>query len=84
MVTHPYQLKFQIKIEQVKIFLCPICDFTETQMGNLKHHFRPKHKGRGIRVTLNIVFVIFKCMVFKWDFFFNFVTTGSTLGLKLP
>ena len=47
MVAHPCQPKFQIKIEQVKIFSCPICNFTETQMDNLKHHFKPKHKGRG-------------------------------------
>ena len=47
MVTHSCQLNFQVKLKQVKIFSCPICDFTETRMGNLKHHFRSKHTGRG-------------------------------------
>ena len=36
------QSNFQIKIKQVKIFSCPICDFTETQMGNLIHHLNIK------------------------------------------
>ena len=36
-----------------------------------------------VKAILTVVLVIFKSMLFKWGFFFNFVTTGIISGLKL-